>query len=117
MIKANMLPLPTVINWEPTMARLGVSEVARSPRGFLRAYKSSRGMPSREWLARREGFVARHLAQMVKNDEPLYGEDGLPTRRHLALVAWAYSPDPTGLRLVLSKTSGDLTRPRRRYRL
>lgn len=98
-----LLSLRTVLAWEPLMAELGVSEVARSPRGFLRAYERHRGSLTDYWARRREGFVARHMAQMVGRDESLYDRRGLPTRRHLALVAWAYSPDPRGLARALSK--------------
>ena len=92
-----LLPLRTVLAWEPLMEELGVSEVARSPRGFLREYERRRSGISEHWRRRREGFVSRHMAQLVGNDEPLYDRLGRPTRRHLALVAWAYSPDPKGL--------------------
>lgn len=51
-----------------------------------------------KWVTKREGFIARHMTQMVNNDEPLYDKLGRPTRRHLALIAWAFSPDPSGLR-------------------
>lgn len=71
---------------EPEMRKLGVSEVARSPRGFLTQYKRVGGNPdklSEAWRNKREGFIARHLVQYKKN----------PTlRRKLALNAWAYNP-------------------------
>lgn len=58
-------------------------------------------MLSASWMARREAFIARHMAQLVSNDESLYDKkDGMPARRHLALVAWAFSPDPSGLRKI-----------------
>lgn len=98
------LSLSTVMSWVPLMENLGVSEVARSSRGFVRAYRDAAGralyLPD-EWRRRREAFIARHMAQVIQNDEPLYDEHGRPTRRHLALVAWAFSPDPTGLRRAL----------------
>ncbi len=93
-----LLPFDEVIEWVPLMRKLGVSEVARSPRGFLTAYRKFRNNLNPYWLAKREGFIARHMAQMVANDESLYDRHGRPTRRHLALVAWAFSPDPRGLR-------------------
>lgn len=99
-----LLKLKTVLAWEPLMEELGVSEVARSDRGFLRAYeRRGRARLGAYWLSRREGFVARHMAQVVSNDEPLYDRRGRPTRRHLALVAWAYSPDPRGLARALRR--------------
>lgn len=91
------LPLSVILKLVPQMERQGVSEIARSPRGFLTAYRRARGSHRSlddGWIAKREAFIARHVAQLVSNDESLYDESGNPTRRHLALVAWAYSPDP-----------------------
>jgi hypothetical protein len=50
------------------------------------------------WQARREAFLARHLAQAKAHHEPLLDANGEPTRRHLALIMWAYSPDPAKLK-------------------
>jgi hypothetical protein len=64
------LSLATVRKYEPMARALGVSEVARSSRGFLTAYKRAKGDPAKlptEWHAKR-------------------------SRRHLALIMWAYSP-------------------------
>lgn len=94
------LPLRTINRFESLMKREGVSIVARSPIGFLSAYKRAGGSWHtlyHTWIAKREAFIARHMAQLVANDEPLYDKDGKPTRRHLALIAWAYSPDVSGL--------------------
>ena len=78
--------------YESQAAKKGVSDVARSSRGFMRAYernKSPRSLcresvadyPSQTWGRRRQGFIARHLAQYKTH----------PTkRRWLALVMWAY---------------------------
>ncbi len=90
------LSLAVIRNWEPLMRELGVSVVARSPRGFLTAYKKAKGRPSQlseEWVRKREGFLKRHLAQAAGR-EPWFDADGWPTRRHLALIAWAFSPVP-----------------------
>lgn len=79
------LPLSVVKNYEPEMRRLGVSKVARSPRGFLTAYKraGTKNNLSEAWRRKRNGFIARHLVQYRSN--PTY-------RRKLALIAWAYEP-------------------------
>jgi hypothetical protein len=78
----------------PTIEAAGVSAVARSPRGFLSAYRRLRSplrmmiepVPDHEtqnWAQRRDSFIARTL--------PAY--DANPThRRALALIAWAYLP-------------------------
>lgn len=80
------MPLQSIIKLEPEMKRLKVSEVARSPRGFLTQYKRVGGNPdklSEHWRNKREGFIARHKVQYDKNKTP---------RRKLALQAWAYNP-------------------------
>jgi len=87
-----------------------VSQQARSQSGFATWYRKWGGrippstFPSdwEKWLGsdsnntnigKRRAFNRRHLAQILLNDEPLY-EDGMISRRHLALVIWAYSPQP-----------------------
>lgn len=87
---------PTCIaKHEPAMRRQGVSTVARSPRGFLTAWKRAGGDPAKlssYWRRRRDGFIARHEAQRRRGGEPLFTPTGAPTRRHLALIARAWSP-------------------------
>lgn len=86
-MKYNWLSLSEIRKYEPEMQRLRVSVVARSPRGFLTAYKRWHRLSTDvrdKWIIKRNAFIARHLAQYRKN----------PTYRHwLALVAWAYRPD------------------------
>lgn len=81
-----MLSIKTIKKYEREMRRERVSEVARSPRGFLTAYKRA-GSPNKlsdEWKRKRENFIARHGVQYKKN----------PTRRRrLALIAWAHDPE------------------------
>jgi len=86
MNKFAFVSLEEIAKYEPDMRRLGVSLVARSPRGFLTYYKKIGGHPwkmSAEWHAKRNAFIARHLVQY--NEKPTY-------RRFLALMAWAYKP-------------------------
>lgn len=85
------LPKAVVERAERVAKAQGVSEVARSPRGFLTAWK--RDDLDTEWCRKREGFIERHMAQVRARREPLW-KNGQPTRRHLALVMWAYSPTP-----------------------
>lgn len=83
---------------EEEAKKLRVSEVARSSRGFMRAYERTKGDPSvmsttlvpginrtTFWDKRRDEFVARHMAQYRKSG-------GKTRRRWLALVMWAYKP-------------------------
>jgi hypothetical protein len=92
--KYRFLELDEVLEWENAAKELGVSKVARGSKGFLTAYKraGSKNKLSEEWLRKRDGFIARHMAQVRNKKEKLFDEDDFPTRRHLALIMWAYSP-------------------------
>ena len=93
------LPLDLCEAYVPLARKLGVSEVARSRAGFMGQYRRAQGDPNRLndwWAQRRDNFVARHMAQVKARKEPLW-RDGMPTRRHLALIMWAYSPTPERL--------------------
>jgi hypothetical protein len=65
------------------MEHLGVSKVARSPRGFLTFYLANNGRLNEEWQKKRNSFIARTYASYRK--KPSY-------RRFLSLVAWAFYP-------------------------
>lgn len=77
--------------WEPMAAKLGVSKVARSSRGFMRAYQRAGSFAKlpEKWKRKREAFIARHMAQ--GKSEQLW-KNGKPSRRALALIMWAYMP-------------------------
>ena len=80
------LSLTEIKKSEPEMKKLKVSEVARSPRGFLTQYKGVKGNPDKlngHWKVKRNGFIKRHMAQYDKDKG---------YRRKLALIAWAYKP-------------------------
>jgi len=99
--KGAMYPWMSVAEVEamlPTIAANDVSAVARSPRGFTSAYMAFR-TPARmakewvpgervTWAQKRELFIRRTLAQYKKKASH---------RRALALMAWAYAPDLTGI--------------------
>lgn len=98
------LTLPVVLLVSDEAVRRGVSVVATSPGGFVEAYTKASGSPGRlerrfhpsgeNWRQRRNNFVARHMAQVQARRERLWDTNGNPTRRHLALAVWAYSPAP-----------------------
>lgn len=79
--------------WEAQAAKRGVSKVARSTRGFMRAYQRAGSWAnlSDAWRRKRNAFVARHMAQVRNNNEQLWN-GGKPSRRALALIMWAYMP-------------------------
>lgn len=113
----NWLSLAQVRKALPEMDKRGVSKVARSARGFIPAYKRAKGRwkrlgessgpwEGRHWVDVRNGFVARHMGQVRENNEPLWEKhkgEWRPTRRHLALIAWAYTPSPKRLQKYLRK--------------
>jgi hypothetical protein len=84
-------PLNKILSEEDKMKKLKVSEVARSPNGFLGQYKKyktynnfkNNKVPNGliDWGDKRNAFIDRHLAQYIKN----------PTeRRRLAILVWGY---------------------------
>jgi hypothetical protein len=114
------LPLRDIDPWEPLADHWRVSEVARGvhtpklrgamptdwPRSFMLVYRKAGGRIDRMpkwWQQERERFIARHMAQVRKHGESLWTGRGLPTRRHLALVFWAYSPEPVKLRAAMKR--------------
>jgi len=101
------IPLKLALAIEPYAAGRGVSKVARSKRGFMRAYEEAKEWKnlSEYWLRRRDGFIARHMAQVEGNDESLWEDDGSPTRRHLALIMWAYTPDAARVRRWMKRAA------------
>jgi len=93
-VSHRFLPLSTIARYEALARKRGVSVVARAPNGFLPAYKraGTAAVLSTYWQRRREAFIARHMAQVDQRNEPLWDLDGRPSRRHLALIMWAYPP-------------------------
>lgn len=113
------LSLATVEALVPEAARRGVSKVARGEtrsgqtrEGFVQAYRATGGSSSAmarrqatsntSWAERRQGFISRHVAQGGPWWETVGGVER-PTRRHLGLVMWAYSPTPAKLKAYASK--------------
>lgn len=83
-------------------------------------FKQAQGKPSRlsdAWRRKRDGFVARHMAQVEKNNESLWDQNAQPTRRHLALAVWAYSPTPAALDAWLKQERNVKRRKNFRYRM
>lgn len=87
---------------EPFARRADVSHTGMSARGFLAAYKLASGEPSMMgrnpssghlWADERTRLINRHYAQARQNREKFW-KNGLPTRRHLMLMMWAFTPTP-----------------------
>ena len=100
-----MFPWMTVEEVEamlPTIEAAGVSKVARSPRGFIAAYRRIRSplqmmiaevpdLVTQTWAQRRDAFIARALP--AYNAKPTH-------RRALSLIAWAFMPPLGPLRVA-----------------
>ena len=90
----------------------GLDDSTQTKEGFVEAYiavkgdqnkmmtrKTGRlreGQEKETWAERRSQFIARHLKEMRDIDTHRNGwqPNGQPTRRHLGLMAWAYTPSP-----------------------
>lgn len=122
------LPLPLIDAFEPLADRWRVSEVARGlrtpalrgdmprdwPRSFILVYRRAGGDLDRMpqwWREERERFIGRHMAQVKANGEPLFRPDGLPTRRHLGLIFWAWSPHPARLARLAERAAKPAPNP------
>lgn len=112
MDEPSWMSLSAIDKYRPEMVRKGVSEVARSPRGFLRQYRKAGGNPSKlspKWRRKRNNFVKRHMAQARNNREKLWdGKKKQYSKRGLALVAWAYNPKRKGYRRNEGEDNGHL---------
>jgi len=111
--KKNQFPLlerSTVVRFLPLMDSQGVSLVSRGLKsstqtdgGFLGAFFDRRldnlATKNQTWRQRRRGFILRNW----REGRRLYKDDGSPTRLHLALVAWGFSPDVKGLKAYAKK--------------
>jgi hypothetical protein len=96
------MPVEEVEAMLPTIEAAGVSKVARSPRGFVQAYRRIRSplqmmiavvpdLVTQTWAQRRDAYIARALP--VYNANPTH-------RRALALISWAYAPPLGPLRMT-----------------
>jgi hypothetical protein len=100
------MPLARAEEWLPYADCWGVSKVARSKGQFFDQYTKAGGdwrkMPV-YWQKKRANFCRRHLRQVETKGEAIFFPDGTPTRRHLALVMWAFTPEPRKLRRAFAE--------------
>lgn len=97
----------------PYMDEKKVSEVSRgivpskqTNKGFTQEWIDMRGSPAilnkkngykeQTWAERRNSFIRRHMGQVKANNEKLF-KNGKPTRRHLSLISWGYTPQKARL--------------------
>lgn len=110
------LPLSTVMKYEKLAEEYGVSQVARgvvasskTDEGFLKVYKKivkpyklqyipvKKNRPQgQDYYSFRNSFLKSRLGQMKASKTPLFYTDGkykgLPTKQHIILIMYAYSP-------------------------
>ena len=104
-----LIPYKLMLSSIPYMAEKNVSEISRgikqskqTTKGFAQTWIDTKGSPAiltmrngyndQTWGIRRNSFIKRHLKQIKLNNEPLF-ENGNPSRRHLSLIAWGYTPN------------------------
>lgn len=99
----SFLPVATVLALVPLAREVGVSKDPRLRGGFVTAYiaAGSHETLGEYWKARRTKAIGRFLAE----DEGPMWQGGVPTRRHLTLVMWGYSPTPERLEAFVRSTS------------
>jgi len=122
MEKYEYLPLELVKKYEKLADYYGISEKSRglkkptkSDVGFLVIYKKYHKTPKKlseipvrkdkpdgvKWDKHRINQVKAKFNQMKRMNIPLYHLEGklkgLPTKMHVNMIMWAYSPDPKTL--------------------
>ena len=122
--KYDYLDLDIVKKYEKLAEEYDISHVARgikkptkTDEGFLVIYKKYKGKKSKlpfipvfkdkhagqDYDSYRESFLNSRLGQMKHAKTKLYNDDGLPTKQHIILIMHAYSPDPKGIKKLISK--------------
>jgi len=110
-IEYPLLKKNTVTKLLPLIDSEGVSLVSRgftpsnqTEGGFLGAFYTGKlkqlATKNQTWMERRNGFIKRHW----RKGRRLFKQDGNPTRLHLALVSWGYSPDTKRLNQYIKKS-------------
>jgi hypothetical protein len=82
------------------LLNLSMARPTRRTRSFLAAYRAADGDPSRlpkRWHHLRRRVLTRLMNAAKREGDPMW-RYGVPTRRHVALICWGYSPTPTRLR-------------------
>jgi hypothetical protein len=129
--KLPYLPLSIIKPFEQLADYYGVSKKARglekpttTDEGFLVIYKKIKGDSSKlkeipckklnpngvHWDRKRDIEVKGKFGQMKRMKIPLYQKEGplkgLPTKMHVIMVMWGYSPDPKGLKKSMRLLKG-----------
>ena len=102
----------------------GIDQSKQTNGGFVQNWIAMRGDPQilntkngyseQTWGMRRDSFIKRHMKQIKLNNESLFIR-GQPTRRHLSLIAWGYSPASSRLKKWAKDQPSPYTRIYRMY--
>lgn len=100
--------LSVVEQFIPLAMEAGVADITLyEGRGFLTAYRLAHGEPNmlgREETSRlgwdyvRGKRLSAWMTQARRQMATFWTQKGHPTRRHLAMIMWAYTPDPQRLK-------------------
>ena len=112
------LSLKTIKKYEPLADKYNISLVCRGLKkskltdsGFLEIYKKVKGNKQKlkdipvkksnptgiDYYRKRDIQLKAKITQMKKMKIPLFDENNNPTKMHLILIMWAYSPKPNKL--------------------
>ncbi len=98
--------LPLMDKQGVSMVARGIIPSARTEYGFLQLYyKNKRDLKARpatkntNYLQMRDNYLKRSYRTGVN----LYKSNGDPTRRHLSLIAWGFTPDVKKLQSYIKK--------------
>lgn len=119
------LPFSSVWPWIPSIEHFYPYGGASRPIAFLEGFLEANGDPSKlpptganlpvptrhQTIVARDGFIHSMLRDIRTLDHgEVWKKNNLPTKRHLSLIAHAYSPDPEGLAQTYSPEAKDIQR-------
>ena len=80
----------------------GLDKSTKTNEGFLVIYKKHKdhnklkqiyATKNTTWDKYRTNYLNAKIAQMKEYNIPLYDHKGIPTKMHIILIMWGYSPD------------------------
>ncbi|XP_063231687.1 uncharacterized protein LOC134536084 [Bacillus rossius redtenbacheri] len=123
------LPLDVVEGYDKLAERYGIKQPENGTPSFLQVYRSAEGDlkklrvlkvdkdddASVTWDVHRNRNL-KHVSERIRAEHlPLYETDlqyrGLPSREHVEMVMWGYSPEPTKVKKVMAQVDEKLGAP------
>lgn len=109
------LPLATVQTFLPLKKKYEIED--KDADDFLKAYKSVKGeyknlrtvkSNDKSWDIIRNSSLKAVEKRNDNDDLNLWDDDDLPTKEHMEMIVWAYSPDASKIKKNLSKIADKL---------